>query len=177
MRALTDVESCALGVVWQKGPCTAYTVRREFAISSTPRWSASAGSIYPALRRLLQWKLVRAEEQRWGPRGKTRFSITARGLERLRAWVLPPFAGALGGPAFDPLRTRACFLGALDRRARRRFVVEAGRATRAALAEVRAKNPLRAPKDDYDAFAGRGSELELRARLQWLTELRRFVAP
>ena len=177
MRALTDVESCALGVVWQKGPCTAYAVRQEFAVSSTPRWSASAGSIYPALRRLLQWRLVRAEEQRWGPRGKTRFSITPSGLGRLRAWVAPPFGDVLGGPAFDPLRTRACFLGSMDARARRRFVREAERATRAALARIRARPPRRAPKGDYDAFAGRGSELELVARLRWLTELRRFAAP
>ena len=175
MRALTDVESCALGVVWQKGPCTAYAVRQEFAVSSTPRWSASAGSIYPALRRLLQWRLVRAEEQRWGPRGKTRFTITPRGLTLLRAWVSPPFAAALGGPAFDPLRTRSCFLGALDRRARRRFIGEAEQATRAALQGIRAGQPRRAPRGDYDAFSARGSELELVARLAWLRELRRFA--
>ena len=172
MRALTDVESCALGVVWQKGPCTAYAVRREFAISSTPRWSASAGSIYPALQRLLRWKLVRAEEHRWGPRGKTRFSITPQGVKRLQAWVQPPFEVELGGPAFDPLRTRSCFLAALDRRARLRFVREAEKATRAALKTIRARH---VPEGDYDAFAGRGSELELVARLAWLAELRRFA--
>ena len=29
---LTEVEGCALGVVWQRGPCTAYEVRMEFAV-------------------------------------------------------------------------------------------------------------------------------------------------
>jgi DNA-binding PadR family transcriptional regulator len=89
---LTEVEGCALGVVWQRGPCTAYEVRMEFAISSTPRWSASAGSIYPALKRLLRRKLVEAEAEDWGPRSKTRFAITRRGLAQLHRWVGPPFS-------------------------------------------------------------------------------------
>jgi hypothetical protein len=56
-------------------------------------------------------------------------------------------------------------------------VREAERATRAALAAIRAREPRRAAAGDYDAFAGRGSELELLARLAWLAELRRFAAP
>src|SRR4051812_35182508 len=90
VRGLTDVEGCVLGVVWQFGPCTAYAVRREFTVSQTPYWSSSAGSIYPLLQRLLERRLVRAEAHAWGPRGKTRFAITARGLAQLHGWVGPP---------------------------------------------------------------------------------------
>jgi DNA-binding PadR family transcriptional regulator len=168
---LTEVEGCALGVVWQRGPCTAYEVRMEFAISSTPRWSASAGSIYPALKRLLQRKLVEAEAEDWGPRSKTRFAITRRGLALLHRWVGPPFSAGLAGPTFDPIRTRSCFLGAMARPARAKFVNQARRETRAALAVLRAEAALPHAEGDFEAMSLRGSVLELEARLRWLDEL------
>jgi DNA-binding PadR family transcriptional regulator len=170
---LTEVEGCALGVVWQRGPCTAYEVRMEFAISSTPRWSASAGSIYPVLKRLLARKLVVAEAEDWGPRSKTRFAITRAGLAQLHRWVGPPFAPARAGPSFDPLRTRSCFLGAMARPARAKFVNEARRATRAELEILRARAAMPYTEGDFDAMSLRGSVLELEARLRWLDELSR----
>jgi DNA-binding PadR family transcriptional regulator len=169
---LTEVEGCALGVVWQRGPCTAYEVRMEFAVSSTPRWSASAGSIYPALKRLLARKLVEAESEHWGPRSRTRFAITRRGLAQLHRWVGPPFEPGLAGPAFDPLRTRSCFLGAMPRPARARFVDQARRDTRAALDRLRAAAAAPHAAGDFEAMSLRGSVLELEARLRWLDELR-----
>jgi DNA-binding PadR family transcriptional regulator len=171
---LTDVEGCALGVVWQRGPCTAYEVRREFAVSSTPRWSASAGSIYPALQRLLARKLVRAAAEAWGPREITRYAITPRGLALLRGWIGPPLADELGGPAFDPLRTRSCFVGAMPRAARRRWVREAIARTRHALAGLR-ERAAESSVVDFEAMARRGSILELETRLRWLDELARAV--
>jgi DNA-binding PadR family transcriptional regulator len=172
---LTEVEGCALGVVWQRGPCTAYEVRMEFAVSSTPRWSASAGSIYPVLRRLLSRKLVAAEAEDWGPRSRTRFAITPRGLAALHHWVGPPFAAGVIGPAFDPLRTRSCFLGAMARPARARFVDDARRATRAALEALRAEARLTFAPGDFEAMSIAGSILELEARLTWLDQLRRTL--
>jgi DNA-binding PadR family transcriptional regulator len=169
---LTEVEGCALGVVWQRGPCTAYEVRMEFAVSSTPRWSASAGSIYPALERLLRRKLVEAAAEDWGPRSKTRFAITRRGLAQLHRWVGPPFTSGLAGPTFDPIRTRACFLGAMARPARAKFVDQARRETRATLEALRAEAALPYAEGDFDAMSLRGSVLELEARLRWLDELR-----
>lgn len=168
---LTDVEGCALGVVWQRGPCTAYEVRMEFAVSTTPRWSASAGSIYPALRRLRLRKLVAAEAEDWGPRSKTRFTITRTGLAQLHRWIGPPFAADLAGPAFDPLRTRSCFLGSMARPARARFVRQARRDTRAALDVLRAQAAVPFAEGDFEAMSLRGSILELEARLRWLDEL------
>jgi DNA-binding PadR family transcriptional regulator len=172
---LTEVEGCALGVVWQRGPCTAYEVRMEFAISSTPRWSASAGSIYPALKRLLARKLVEAAAEDWGPRSRTRFAITRRGLAALHRWVGPPFAAGVVGPAFDPLRTRSCFLGAMARPARARFVDHARRATRTALGALRAEARRPFAPGDFEAMSVSGSILELEARLSWLDQLRRTL--
>lgn len=174
---LTEVEGCALGVVWQRGPCTAYEVRMEFAVSSTPRWSASAGSIYPALNRLLTRKLVEASAEDWGPRSKTRFAITRRGLAALHRWVGPPLAAELAGPTFDPLRTRSCFLGAMARPARARFVAQALRTTRAALDVLRAEAARSCAEGDFEAMSLRGSVLELEARVRWLDELSRSLGP
>lgn len=168
---LTEVEGCALGVVWQRGPCTAYEVRMEFAVSATPRWSASAGSIYPVLRRLLARRLVEAEAADWGPRSRTRFAITRRGLAELQRWIGPPLGAGIAGPTFDPLRTRSCFLGAMPRAARARFVERARRETRAILAALRAESAGPAAAGDFEALALRGSVLELEARLRWLDEL------
>lgn len=172
---LTEVEGCALGVVWQRGPCTAYEVRMEFAVSSTPRWSASAGSIYPVLNRLRARRLVAAQAEDWGPRSRTRFAITPRGLAALHRWVGPPFAGGVVGPAFDPLRTRSCFLGAMARPARVRFVDQARRATRAALDVLRRDTRLPFAPGDFEAMSITGSILELEARLVWLGQLRRTL--
>ena len=167
---LTDVEGCVLGVIWQRKLCTAYEVRREFVGSSTPRWSASAGSIYPVLERLRSRKLVRGQAEAWGPRERTRFALTVRGLAALRGWVGPPVGPELGGPSYDPLRTRSCFLGAMPRAARARWVEAAIVETRRALDAVRQRPPH---ADAFEAFSLRGSALELAARLRWLEDFAR----
>ena len=164
---LTDVEGCVLGVIWQRKLCTAYEVRREFVGSSTPRWSSSGGSIYPVLERLQGRRLVRGKAEAWGPRERTRFSLTARGLAALRSWVGPPVGPELGGPSYDPLRTRSCFLGAMPRAARARWVQSAIAETRRALEAVRERSPH---PDVFEAFSLRGSTLELEARLRWLED-------
>jgi len=169
---LTDVEGCVLGVIWQRGPCTAYAVRKEFAVSVTPRWSASAGSIYPVLERLSRRRLVRAVAKAWGPRSRTQFAITARGRAQLQRWVGPPFGPGLGGPAYDPLRTRSCFLGAMTRPERARFVRHALRATQVALTALRRHAPGSVRPGDFEAMSLRGARLALEARLRWLEELR-----
>ena len=73
---MTDLETFVLGVVWLRGPCTAYVVRRELR--------ASPGAVYPALKRLEEDGLLRSRAQSWGERGKQELSITPRGIEALR---------------------------------------------------------------------------------------------
>ena len=73
---MTDLETFVLGVVWLRGPCTAYVVRRELR--------ASPGAVYPALKRLDEDGLIRSRAQSWGERGKQELSITPRGIEALR---------------------------------------------------------------------------------------------
>ena len=73
---MTELEAVVLGLVWLRGPLTAYAVRRELG--------ASPGAVYPLLRRLEKDGLLRGRAQSWGERGKTEYSVAPRGLEALR---------------------------------------------------------------------------------------------
>jgi DNA-binding PadR family transcriptional regulator len=73
---MTELETLALGVVWLRGPCTAYVVKSALG--------ASGGAIYPLLRRLEAEGLIRSRAQTWGTRGKKELSITPRGIEALQ---------------------------------------------------------------------------------------------
>jgi DNA-binding PadR family transcriptional regulator len=173
-RELTDLEACVLGVIWRDGPCTAYAVRKELAESTTPRWSDSAGSIYPVISRLEARGLVEAKARRWGDRGKKELAATAGGLRALRRWVPDVNAGGACGPTFDPVRTKFCFLAALDAAGKRRFFLDARRETAAVLEGLRAElRSAPAAPDDYEALSLLGSIHELEARLRWLEDMGR----
>jgi DNA-binding PadR family transcriptional regulator len=73
---MTELETVVLGVIWLRGPLTAYAVRRELG--------ASPGAIYPLLRRLEEEGLIRVRAQTWGKRGKSEYSIAPRGVDALR---------------------------------------------------------------------------------------------
>jgi len=171
-RALTELESCVLGVVWQRGPCTAYTVRREFAVSSSSHWSSSAGSIYPVLARLESLGLIEGEEATWGAGTKKHYRATAQGIATLKEWIGPPLEEWSVASTFDPIRTRAYFLGVLTPAARRRFVAEAERMTREELRRFRASVHLHSA-DPWEQLASRGVVCELEGRLRWLAMVKK----
>jgi DNA-binding PadR family transcriptional regulator len=173
-RALTELENCVLGVVWHRGPCTAYTVRREFAISSSSHWSSSAGSIYPVLTRLDQLGFIAAEQESWGTGTKTHYRATSEGLTALKEWIGPPLEEWAAASTFDPIRTRAYFLGALTPAARRRFVAAAETMTRDELARL--KSSLQTESEDsWERLASLGAVCELEGRLRWLAQVRKAV--
>jgi DNA-binding PadR family transcriptional regulator len=151
-------------------------VRREFATSVTPYWSASAGSIYPVIARLTRQGLVRRESTRWGERTRARYRITRTGLATLRRWLGPPLPETAAAPAFDAIRTRAGFLRVLSPAQRRRFIATAIAQTEHALARIRELIPTLVYGDDLERIATTGVIDELSARLRWLARLRRAVA-
>lgn len=173
-RALTELESCVLGVVWQRGPCTAYTVRREFAVSNSSHWSSSAGSIYPVLARLEGMALIEAEGASWGSGSKTRYRATAAGLSTLKQWIGPPLEEWAVAATFDPIRTRTYFLGALPLAARRRFLAEAERMTKLELSRFRSGEQVLSA-DPWERLASLGVLCELEGRLRWLAMVRKEV--
>jgi DNA-binding PadR family transcriptional regulator len=176
-RGLTELENCTLGVVWLRGPCTAYAVRKEFTSSVTPHWSASAGSIYPVLERLHGLSLIRAVTEPWGEGTRKQYEITPAGLEALRGWIGPPLQDQIAAPTFDPIRTRMFFLEALPPAKRAKFIDEAEEATLAVIGRLRRSFGTHLPSaDDTDGLASLGTVYQLQARLRWLRRVRRILA-
>lgn len=173
----TELEHCVLGVVWRDGPCSAYAVQREFAQSVSSTWSASAGSIYPVIRRLERRGLVAARTKAWGRKGKREFAVTAKGTRLLRSWIveLPDWTGR---PTIDPIRTRLNFLTAVkSRKAQLRFIDRAAANTQALVPTLRREAQQANGDASPVAYLKALSALyELEARLKWSREARRVLA-
>ena len=171
MIRLTELDFCVLGVIWECGPLSAYRVRARFEESNTATWSSSAGSIYPSIRRLVRAGLAVAGS-RQDERGTRHVGITAKGRERLRAWLvdLPP---RIGTATADPIRTRAQFVTSVPYQDRLRFLDNARAITRAALKEVEKVTKGKSAGSDtmLEYIGNLGSIFELRARLQWLNRV------
>jgi DNA-binding PadR family transcriptional regulator len=169
---MTELESTVLGVVWLRGPCTAYVVRQEFLASESSYWTASTGAIYPVLRRLEAAGMIRAAEHAWGTGRKKEFTVTPKGLAALQEWIGPPLEAWTGRPTFDPIRTRLSFLGALAPAKRRRFIAEAQGHVEAALEEVETKIAAwNRDAEPFEYLVLLGTREELRGRKWWLSEV------
>lgn len=170
-RGLSELEGCVLGVIAGAGSATPYAVRRELRESPSSHWSASAGAVYPLVRRLEGARLIAADKAPLDSRGGRSYSLTPAGKRALRAWLVS------GGPAGlppDPLRTRVAFLGMLAPREARAFVTAAldhVRREQAALTSFAAASR----GNCLDYFVARGAVLALRARAAWLREVQRAL--
>lgn len=167
----SELECFVLGVVWQLGPCSPYDVRRHLGASPSTQWSASAGAIYPLIRKLEKRKLLRSREQSTGKRRRRAYVITPAGRKALRAWVGPPLAREAVSVAYDPLRTRARFLGAVPAAQRQAWV----RAAMEALLEVERR--VKEWQGDYGgddpflALMTRNGQLDIQSRRVWLRDV------
>jgi DNA-binding PadR family transcriptional regulator len=173
---MTELDYCVLGVIQREGPVTAYRVRSHFAASLTSAWSASSGSIYPAIRRLEKAGLVRATAARDG-RQTRGLSVTAAGMKALRTW-LENVTEDMSGPTWDPIRTRVQFVDVLNDRAAAALLdrmVSEGRASLRRIEKLAA-----ALEDDPEhrlEYLGLAGGLhEVQGRLAWLDEVRRRLA-
>lgn len=171
--ALTELESCVLGVIWRDGPVTAYEIAALFARSLSPYWSGSAGAIYPAVQRLRTRGLIRGAGRSWNGKQKTMLSVTRTGIGQLRGWLTPPLPSDAVAPSHDPLRTRLFFVQVLSAPQRKRFFDEAEAALREQLTSVRQQHARElAAGDQSEALGSLGVIYELRARLRWLRAVR-----
>ncbi len=168
---MSELECAVLGVIWQRGPCSAYVVRKEFEPVSSG-WSGSTGSIYPLIARLLTLGLLSAHDESWGSRKKKLLKLTRKGHTRLRAWIkdVPDWAG---NPAADPIRTRSFFLGALanvdDRVA---FAESALAHTQQALEDLKAyRDSVDERTASYERLALLGAVGQLQAKSRWLQQV------
>ncbi len=171
--APTELEGCVLGILWERGPCTAYAVRRVFLDSPSPYWSGSAGAVYPLLARLEERGLARALESASGRRARRLFALTTRGRAGLARWLGPPLPDWIWGVPMDPLRTRVGFLGAIPAARRRRFLAESVRQVRRHLESSRAQLTGACAADPFAELVVRGALASLEARLAWLGDAQR----
>lgn len=170
---LSELEGAVLGLIRTDGPLTAYAVRARFLSSRSTHFSGSAGAVYPLLERLGTAGLVRAAARRQGKRASKLYSITDEGKRALRAW-LTCFENDLAAVEFDPIRTRVHFLGALPAARRRRFLAEAAeRLEREIAATDDLLADLEEQGDRWKMWGARGALAVLRARFEWITDMRR----
>lgn len=173
---LSELEMQVLGVVWLDGPCTAYHVRELFRKSPSPRYSGSAGAIYPLFRRLEQAGYVISKVGRQGKRSKREFRLTRRGMTTFKKWLreVPDIEAAV---IHDPLRSRVRFLAALPADQARDVIDEALRKVRAKLPDYVVSPDRKQGSDQpFLDLAVRNAVLVTKARIRWLEEVQRKLA-
>ena len=113
-RSLTDLEAVTLAYILRRAPCTPYEVRRSFEKSTTSRFSSSAGSIYPLIRRLHERGFLTVKDTQSDGRGTKRYSVTRKGRNRVCKWITglndPEMIGV-----YDPIRSRLLNLSLLPK--------------------------------------------------------------
>jgi len=175
---LTELEGCALGLIWESGSCSIYAVRKVFMNSPNPYWSGSAGAIYPLVRRLEGRGLLGSREGYTGERRRILYVLTAAGLRSLRAWLGPRLPDWSVTIPVDPLRARIRFLGALKRQERAAFLANAERQLVAQIKDARTKYRSHDPgQDPFRYLVPRGVAMIAQARLAWIREAARLLCP
>lgn len=74
----------------RSGARTGYDIQRRVERSTRFFWSASAGQIYPELKRLERQGLVARSEEPRGERPRSVFSLTPAGKRALHEWLVDP---------------------------------------------------------------------------------------
>jgi DNA-binding PadR family transcriptional regulator len=174
-RSRSELECFVLGLVWQLGPCSPYDLRRHTRSSPSSQWSASAGAIYPLIGRLHRAGLLNAKDRTTGKRRRREYTITPAGLKALRAWIGPPLAPEAITVAYDPLRSRARFLGALPTAARQKWCDAALQGLAEVEARVRDWQKEYGGSDPLAPLITRSGELDVQGRTRWVRELREFL--
>ncbi len=173
--AATDLEAVVLGVVWRDGPCTPYAIRQHFRESPAPRWSGSAGAIYPLLKRLEDRGWVKSTANATGRRRQLDYSIAPPGKTILSHWLATPNVESDTALLYDPLRARLFFLDLLPPAKARTFVATALEQLHTHLRTEEAE--YRNPRDPgrFTHLAVRNGILLTRARIRWLREVADFL--
>lgn len=171
---MNDLEMSVLAVITRHGPRSAYSVREEFRASFVSAWSASTGSIYPAVRRLLRQGDIRATEPK-DRRGTRLLQATAAGRTKLERWIRET-PRPLGAPSPDPIRTRLQHASLLRRTEALSAVESAITATRQSAESMRANLNLGITVDEFEYAATTGCLLQLQARLAWLELMRAILS-
>lgn len=173
---LTELEAVVLGVIGQDGPCTPYAIRRVFAESPAPRWSGSAGAIYPLIRRLEKRGLVASVEEPRGTRSRRSYRLTSTGKAKFRTWLRNPDETDSALP-HDPWRSRLWFFRALSPTEAVRRLKQDAAAMRTRLERLRSDARNISPdKELWALMATRAAIGAMEARIRAADAARRQIA-
>jgi DNA-binding PadR family transcriptional regulator len=106
---MKSLDHCLLGLI-EQGDCSGYDIRKILTETPMQRYSDSPGSIYPALRRLAERKLVVPTQDRSSRRGRTSYRVTAKGRAALRKWLRSPVTHDEIATQLDAVMLRLAFL-------------------------------------------------------------------
>jgi len=172
---MTELEGAVLGVIWSRGPITAYGVLQRFIASTTRGWSASSGAIYPAIKRLIADGLVQATPEPGDKRSTRQLMLTSKGKAALRDWLLE-LQDWMGGAVVDPVRTRMNYIGLLPHAQQLELIDKAKGNARSALAEIEDFVPDPTAHEQWGLKLGAaGARADVDARLAWLEQVRALV--
>lgn len=175
-KSLTELEACVLALIAREGPCTAYSVRKQFEESLTSTWHASTGSIYPLIRRMTERGLLSRRDVESDGRGSKEIEATPAGRRAAQAW-LKDVPDWIGEPAADPIRTRLNFISLLAPEECGPAIEQMMVVTKDAAARTAAnRDQLKANGKAVEALAVSGAHAMLLARLSWLEEVRACYA-
>jgi DNA-binding PadR family transcriptional regulator len=116
----TLLDYAILGLI-QDMPLSGYAIRKLFKETGLGNYSSSPGTIYPALKRLLKFELVKKNAQ--SKVTKTGFEITTKGIYILQEWFSKPLEKNEVEKKTDELLLRFGFMEALvDKKQRINFL-------------------------------------------------------
>lgn len=169
MRKLSELEGVCLGLVRKFQPCTAYQVRRALKDSPSTHWQASAGSVYPLLKRFEEAGLVTATSDKTDGRGRKLISATDDGKQALKQWITSGTRPEMVSAIMDPARSRMFFLDVLPSKQRKSYINELIDQMERHLLDTRLR--LETVPESQDQFGHFGALAAVRmteARLDWL---------
>lgn len=172
MESLTDLEAAAVGCVIATDSCTAHFIRTRFRVSSTSRFSNSAGSIYPLMQRLEKRGLLSSKLRREGKRNVRYYSANPQARRALKQWLTPP-DDQLALLSIDPLRTRMLYLELLTPRQRAAWLDEIENGLKQSLSNIQESHADQTSPTTFVELAFENAHLTSLARLEWIRLSRR----
>lgn len=167
---LTEIEGRVLALIARLDSPTAYAVYAVIDDSPTSVLKTSKGTIYPLVERLKERGFLKSTALRDGRRGGETLSVTARGMEAIRDWLIDIRDEHI--LVYDPLRARVPALQFLTHEERVEWVASAKTLNQQKADDVEGYRPQEA--EPLEAIAHHAAASVLAAQSKWLDRL--FVA-
>lgn len=159
---LTELEGAILIEIGCRDRHTAFKVRQAFRESPSSDWQGSAGSVYPAIRRLIERGFLETAATTDG-RGTQHLTLSTAGREALLAWSTNVETTVSIG--MDPFRLRAGLWDTMNRDE------QLSHADALLVAAKQTISDLRHYKQDQDKFETVQIELAIelqQLRVRWI---------